>query len=396
MKCYFNVSAKDFVKLKLLDFIESQEFWKILQEIVQFAIDLKFADFIHATPYERTNQRTNYRNGYREKTLITSVGNFTIKIPKCRRGSFFPEFLNRYQHIVDALICVIQETYLHGVSTRNIQEIYKGLISDGLSKSTISQMNQKLLDLISEFRNRQLCSEYRYIWLDGKFTKKIYNNRKHSVVILHAIGVTLEGKRESLGFSLSESESESSWRSFLKSLQRRGLENCQLWIRDEHKGLINALSEVFPGQTQQRCIVHWMRNIIDQVQLENQPLIKLRLKEVNQSLSKSGFLDAIKRLESDLEKANYIDLAESVRMTLYDITNYLDFPFSHWSKIKCTNQIERLNEELERRFKTIPIFPNDRSIEILGGSILMDFTEKWSTEKNFINVNDSDSNSNLS
>lgn len=378
MKCYFNVSSRDFVKLKLINLLESKEFWKILQEIVQFAVDLKFADYINADPYERTEKRKTYRNGYRKKTLITSVGDFTINIPKSRTGSFFPDFLTRYQHIVDALICVIQETYKHGVSTRNIKHIYEGLISEGLSKSTISRMNQKLLEKIDEFNNRPLKEEYRYIWIDGKFTSKLHNRRKQSVVLLHAVGMTLEGKRESLGFYLADKENEENWRAFLKSLRRRGLESSWLWIRDEHKGLVNAISDVFPGQPQQRCLVHWMRNILDSIKAADKPLIKLRLKEVNHSLSSEGFNDAIIRLNNDLEIRGYFNIVEAVEAAQYDIKSYLIQPESHWSKIRNTNLIERLNEELERRFKTVSIFPNDRSIEILAGSILMDYSDKWS------------------
>ena len=385
MNAAVNITVRDFVKLRLAQNLEDFDFRVALEEMIQNIIETQFSVELGAIRYQRSKLRENYRNGHRKKNLITGFGELNLKIPKCRRGSFFPSILNRYERIVDAVIGVIQEAYIHGVSTRNMKYLYKELLSEGLSRSTISRHTAKLLEEIEKWNNRQLSTEYEYIWLDGKFTKKRHNHQKQSVVVLHGLGLTAKGEIESLGYFLANKENESNWRIYLKGLQRRGLKHCKLWIRDEHKGLTKALDKMYSGQLQQRCIVHWIRNVLDQIRIKDKPIITLRLKEINNCISLEGFNDAFNRLCSTLEKEGYNNLVDEIEYAKLDLINFLQFPESHWSKIKSTNPIERLNEELERRFKTIPIFPTDSSIALLGGSILMDVTESWRKRGNYMN-----------
>ncbi|MBS3742562.1 MAG: IS256 family transposase [Candidatus Cloacimonetes bacterium] len=357
---------------------------ELLQHMMQAVIESEVTALIGAKPYERKEQRKNHRNGSRERELTTSLGNLKLKIPKLKKGSFFPSILDRYQRIDRAMIAVIKEAYINGVSTRSMKKLYKQFEINNLSKSTVSRLIQPIIKSVDKWRSRDLEEEYVYIWLDAVETKIRQDSCVQPLNILHAVGLRKDGKRESLGFYLNLRGSYYGWKSFLQSLKQRGLSYCGLWIRDQFDGLAKALGECFPGQLQQRCLVHWQRNLLDKLNKKDQARIIEVIVPMIKPKSKEGFYRGKEQLLSELEKLNKLDIVDWVEDTIVEITNFLNYPQKHWRKIKSNNMIERFNQEIRRREKNVRIFPSEKSVRILIGSILQQQTEEWITGRHYI------------
>ncbi|MCB5265908.1 MAG: IS256 family transposase [Candidatus Cloacimonetes bacterium] len=362
------------------------ELVKVLEYGIQRFIDAELSDRLGVEPYERSKDRNNYRNGYRQRKqpLSTAIGPVSVKIPKLRKGSFYPSVLEHYQRIDRAMISIITGAYFNGVSTRKMNKLFTDMGLADIDRSLVSRCASQIDKEVQTWRDRKLDQRYAYVWIDAIYTKVRTERGVVSTAVLIAIALKEDGHRDVLGMQLGNSESHQNWKGFLQSLKARGLERSELWISDEHDGLIKALHECFPGQLRQRCIIHWMRNAKDKVSETDLRWLMPRVKILVNSSTKSMFDMAWDDLVRDAEARGREKLLNWQKSTYHDIVIYLDFPPSHWSKIKSTNPIERLNQELRRREKCIRIFPDEKSCTRLMGAILQGYSDDWTTGRIYL------------
>jgi putative transposase len=330
---------------------------------------------IGAGRYERSEERTNWRNGYRERPLDTTVGTLNLQIPKLRQGSYYPEILEPRRMVDQALVNVIQEAYIHGVSTRKVDSVVESL---GLSvdKSAVARMCKELDAVITQFKDRPLEKKYPYLWLDATFPKVREDHRVQNMALVVAIGVTHEGDREVLGFDVGISEDRSFWELFLRRLVERGLKGVKLVISDSHAGLKQAAATILSGATWQRCRVHFMRNVLCHVQKGQQNLVAAILRTIfaadNQATARGSLRQVVKDLEGRFPRAmSVVEEAED------DVLAFMTFPSEHWPQLYSTNPLERLNKEIRRRINVVSIFPNRASVIRLVGSVLLEQHDEW-------------------
>ena len=248
--------------VKLIQETIPGDFVKILENSIRRIIETELSIQLGADNYERSENRTAYRNGYRERKepLSTALGPVSISIPKLRKGSFYPSILEHYQRVDRALISIVSEAYINGVSTSKMNKLFVDLGLNNIDRSFVSRCSSQIDGEVEVWKNRSLEKRYAYIWLDAMYTKIRTDRGVVSTAVMIAIGVKEDGHRDVLGLELGNKESYYNWKGFLQSLKARGLERSELWISDEHDGMIKAIEECFPGQLRQRCIVHWMRN----------------------------------------------------------------------------------------------------------------------------------------
>lgn len=360
-----------------------------LREAVQFLsqqlIELEAETVIGAKKHERSTQRKTYRNGYRKRYWETRVGKLELSIPKVRQGHFYPSLLEPQKRSEKALIAVVQEAYILGVSTRKMDKLLKSMGLTGIDKSKVSRINKELDALVHQFRQRPLLEQYPYLWLDATVIKVRENHRIVSLSMMIAIGVDPQGERHILDFELSAGESEAAWLDFLRSLRRRGLYDVKLVISDAHTGLKEALSQVFSGATWQRCWVHFMRNLLGQVPRKDRKQVADLVKQIRLHPDRQTaglFLRTIaEALSSRWPKA-----AEMLWEAEDDILVYKTFPRTHHRSIYSSNLIERLNREIKRRTKVIGVFPTRDSVMRLIGTILIEIDEEWRSGRRYFSI----------
>ena len=367
--------------VKLIQEIIPGNFLKLLENCIQHVINTEFSMKLKADPYQQTENRQNYRNGYRERKrpLNTGIGPVKVSIPKMRSGNFYPSIIEKYQRIDRALISVISEAYYSGVSTRKMNQLFIDLGIENINRSLVSRCSAQIDAEIDVWRKRTLDQHYIYVWLDAIYTKVRSEKGVRSTAVLIAIGLKKDGYKDVLGFHLGNRESYYNWKEFLQSLKLRGLERSELWISDEHDGIIKSIEECFPGQQRQRCIIHWMRNAQSKVTKTDSYWLNPLLSNLVSSKTRESFDLAWNNLTKEVEMKGKMPLLNWLDDTYHEIRVYLDFPSCHWSKIKCTNILERLNEELRRRERSIRIFPNEQSSIRLFGSILQGYSDDWTT-----------------
>ncbi|WEH12048.1 IS256 family transposase [Alicyclobacillus fastidiosus] len=347
-----------------------------LKILTQAVMDVEVSSLIGAERYERSEKRSNSRNGHREREWDTRVGTIDLQIPKLRKGGYFPSILEPRRKAEKALLAVVQEAYVHGVSTRKVDELVESLGIQGISKSEVSRICKELDDVVQSFKNRPLEGAYPYVWLDATFPKVREGGRVQSMAFVIAIGVRDTGEREVLGFDIGTSEDGSFWLTFIRSLVARGLSGVQLAISDAHEGLRNAIGSALTGATWQRCRVHTMRNILSQVPRASQQMVSSIVRTIfaqpTQETAKQQLAVVLEQLQAKFPKAmNVLERAEE------DVLAYMAFPKEHWKQICSTNPLERLNRELRRRFDVVGIFPNRDSVVRLGGAILQEQNDEW-------------------
>ena len=369
--------------VKLIQQTDSGELLRVLEFGIKEIIEAELSALLGAGPYERSENRITHRNGVRSRrnVLSTGLGPVEIGIPKLRRGSFYPSILDQYKRIDRALISIITEAYINGVSTRKMNKIFSDLGLSGIDRSLVSRCASKMDSEIEAWKNRVLEKHYAYIWLDAVYTKIRLENRVVSTAVLIALGVRSDGYRDVLGLHLGNRESKTNWKEFLQSLKGRGLERCELWIGDDHDGLVKSIEECFPGQLRQRCMVHWMRNAGNKVAKSDLVWLLPLLKDVVGSKSRASFDIAWQNLIRSVESKGKERLLDWLDSTFHEITAYLSFPPEHWSRIKSTNVLERLNGEIRRRERCIRIFPDENSCIRLLGAILQDYSEEWTSNR---------------
>ncbi|MGC9671589.1 IS256 family transposase [Planosporangium sp. 12N6] len=350
------------------------------ETIYQALIEAELTAVIGAAPYERSQQRSAQRNGHRTRTLTTTAGDLELRIPKLRTGSFFPSLLERRRRVDQALFAVVMEAYLHGVSTRKVDDLVKALGADsGISKSEVSRICADLDDEVGAFRDRSLAaSAFPYVFLDATYCKARVNRRVVSQAIVVATGVRADGWREVLGFAVGDSEDGAFWTAFLRSLKARGLGGVQLVISDAHTGLKAAIAAVFIGAAWQRCRVHFLRNVLAQVPKGNAEMVAAAIRTIFAQPDAAHVreqLDVIAgMLGRQLPKVEVM-----LRDAAGDLLAFTAFPVSHWKKIWSTNPLERLNKEIKRRTDVVGVFPNPEALLRLAGAVLVEAHDEWQT-----------------
>ncbi len=362
-----------------------EAFSKLLEEIFNQVLLAQSSEQIRAEPYERTEERTAYRNGYRNRELTTRVGTITLRVPRHRNGQFSTELFARYQRSEQALVLAMMEMVINGVSTRKVEQITEELCGKKFSKSTVSALCKSLDPMVEAFRTRPLKCHYPFLMVDAIYVKVRENGRVQSRGLLIAIAVNEEGHREIIGFQLANSESESSWGEFFSSLIDRGLKNVDLVTSDDHKGLVNAVRRHFQGASWQRCQTHFSRNMLDHTPKALQPEVKEELRRLYESVD----LESARKVRDQIIQT-YEDKAPKATALLDeafdDITAVLALPLKYRKRLRTTNGVERLNQEIRRRERVIRIFPNAASVIRLMGALLMEHDEKWQTGRKYFDM----------
>ncbi|MDQ2849236.1 MAG: IS256 family transposase, partial [Actinomycetota bacterium] len=348
-------------QLKLTDV--SDRIRSITETLYQELIDTEAAAVIGAGKYERTGERTTQRNGTRPRTLSTTAGDLELRIPKLRRGSFFPSLLERRRRVDQALFAVVMEAYLHGVSTRKVDDLVKALGADsGISKSEVSRICADLDLEVGAFTGRDLSAMgFPYVFLDATYCKARVNHRVVSQAIVVAIGVAADGRREVLGFDVGDTESEPFWAAFLRSLKARGLHGAQLVISDAHTGLKKAITTVMQGCAWQRCRVHFMRNVLAVVPRNNQDMVASIIRTIFAQPDAKHVLAQFEEVTRMLARS-HPQVAVMLTDAKDDLLAFTDFPMKHWRQIWSTNPLERVNKEIKRRTDVVGVFPNPAAL----------------------------------
>ena len=357
----------------------------LLEAILNQFLQAMASEAVGVAKYERSDERKAYRNGTRERTLKTRIGTITLDVPRLRNGEFSHELFERYQRSEQALVLAMMEMVLQGVSTRKVTQITEELCGTGFSKSTVSKLCQGLDEVVDAFRNRPLRKHYPFIMVDAMYVKVREDGRVQSKALMIAIGVNEEGHREVLGFDLWDTETEIGWQLFFESLAARGLRRVQYVISDSNKGLVNALHQVFIGATWQRCQVHFMRNIMEVCPAKRKPQLKEDLRELWASKDQATARAHLQRI---LE--TYSEWAPKSMKTLEegfdDATAVLNLPTKYRRRLRTTNALERLNQELRRRERVIRIFPNQESVIRLLGALLCEHSERWMSGRKWLDM----------
>jgi putative transposase len=348
------------------------------QTIYQALIDAELTSVIGAGPWEHTPARTGLRNGSRPRLLSTAAGDLELAIPKLRSGSFFPSLLERRRRVDQALFAVIMEAYLHGVSTRKVDDVVKALgIDSGISKSEVSRICADLDVEVAAFRDRSLAdTSYPYVFVDATYCKARVNHRVVSQAVVIATGVTGDGRREVLGFDVGDSEDGAFWTAFLRSLRARGLGGVQLVISDAHEGLKAAVGAVLLGAAWQRCRVHFLRNVLAQVPRGNAEMVAAAIRTVFAQPDADHVAEQFETIAVMLGR-QLPKVEQMMRAARDDLLGFTTFPPPHWRKIWSTNPLERLNREVKRRTDVVGVFPNPPALLRLAGAVLVEFHDEW-------------------
>lgn len=349
-----------------------------LEWILQRLIEAEATSLIGAAPHERTISRTNQRNGHRPKVISTAAGDVELEIPKLRYGSFYPSLLERRRRIDRALFAVVMEAYVHGVSTRKVDDLVKALgIGSGISKSEVSRICSELDKDLESFRTRRVDHiEFPYVFADATYVKGRVSGRSVSRAVVVATGVTATGDREVLGVEVGDSEDGAFWTSFLRSLRARGLSGVKLVISDHHLGLKQAIQAVFVGSAWQRCRVHFLRNVLAKVPKASAEMVAAAIRTIFAQPDATHVRSQLEEVCRMLS-GRFPQVAFMIADAAEDLLAFSAFPQAHWRKVWSTNPLERLNGEIKRRSNVVGIFPNDASILRLVTAVVVEAHDEW-------------------
>lgn len=346
--------------------------------MLQALIDAEATAQIGAERFERSASRTTQRNGTRDRLLSTKAGDVDLKIPKLRQGSFFPSILERRRRIDRALFAVVMEAYVHGVSTRKVDDLVAALgLESGISKSEVSRICAELDEQLGAFRSRSLAHvEFPYVFLDATYLKGRVDHQVVSRAVVVATGVSMDGNREVLGCAVGHSEDGAFWTEFLRSLRARGLKGVRLVISDQHLGLKNAIEAVMVGSAWQRCRVHFMRNVLARVKRTNTHMVIAAIQTIFAQPDAASVREQFDRIVTTLE-GQFPDVATMLTDAKEDLLAFAAFPEAHWRKVWSSNPLERLHREIKRRTDVVGVFPNDQAVERLVTAVVVETHDEW-------------------
>lgn len=371
--------------IELLQKHDEGDFLRAVTEaVLQTLMEHDVEGMIGAGRYERGEGRLTYRNGYRDRELKTRMGALNLRVPKLRQGSYFPGFLEPRRTSEKALVAVIQEAWIGGVSTRKVDDLVQAMGLSGISKSTVSKLCKDIDERVHEFLDRPLAGEWPYLWLDATYLKVRQGGRIISVAAIIAVAVNTDGRREIIGLTVGPSEAETFWTEFLRSLKARGLNGLKLVISDAHTGLKAAIRRVFDA-TWQRCRVHWMRNALAHVPKGQHTVVSAAIRQAFNQPDHKGAVEVWRHVADQL-RPRWPKLATLMDESEADVLAYMAFPAQHRTKLHSTNPLERLNKEVKRRADVVGIFPNKESILRLIGAVLFEQNDDWQSQHRYMMV----------
>ncbi|MBK7791591.1 MAG: IS256 family transposase [Betaproteobacteria bacterium] len=357
---------------------------EMIQYVAQRLMEMDVETLCGAAYGERSAERANSRNGYRERVWETRAGAIDLKLPKLRTGSYFPGFLEPRRTAEKALAAVIQEAYIQGVSTRSVDELVKALGMSGISKSQVSRLCTEIDERVGAFLSRPIEGDWPYLWIDATYVKVRQAGRIVSVAVIIAVAVNTDGVREVLGMAVGPSEAETFWTDFLRSLTRRGLRGVKLVISDAHEGLKAAAAKVLKA-TWQRCRVHFIRNALAYAGKGQRQMVLALINTVFAQDS-AETASAQWRTVADQLRGKFPKLADMMDDAEPDVLAFKGFPKAHWAQIASTNPLERLNAEIKRRTNVVGIFPNDPAIIRLVGALLLEQNDEWQLQRRYLQL----------
>jgi transposase-like protein len=347
--------------------------------VLQELIEIEASEQIGAELYERTESRVTERNGHRPRLWATQAGDIELRIPKLRKGSFFPSILEPRRRIDQALYAVVMESYVNGVSTRAVDDLVAALgVESGIKKSEVSRICAGLDDIVGAFRTRRLEHiEFPYVYLDATYLHvRNQTSQVCSMAVVVATGISADGGREVLGVDVGDSEDEVFWRGFLRSLKSRGLAGVKLVISDQHAGLVAALKRSFQGASHQRCRVHFARNLLALVPKSHQDMVAAVFRTIFAQPDPDAVASTWDQVREQLA-ARFPKIAPLMDTAKVEVLAFTSYPRAHWQKVWSTNPLERINKEIKRRARVVGIFPNEASVIRLVGAVLADMHDEW-------------------
>jgi putative transposase len=375
-------------RMTLLELVEKGADADLVRDLLAFAAERLMAAEVEqltgAACGARTPDRVNHRNGYRERGWETRVGRIELAIPKLRKGSYFPAFLEPRRTAEKALTAVIQEAYVHGVSTRSVDDLVKAMGGTGISKSQVSRLCEDIDERVQAFLGRPIEGSWPYLWIDATYLKSRKGGRIASVAVIVAVAVNTDGRREVLGVATGASEAEPFWTEFLRSLADRGLRGVKLVVADDHKGLRAAARRVFTAGLQ-RCRVHWARNLLGHAAPKQRAAVAAMIRTIFAQDTKAEAFAQWDKV-ADALRAKHDKLGALMDASREDVLAYMDYPEEHWAQIASTNPLERVNKEIKRRADVVGIFPNDEAVVRLVGALMLEQSDEWAVSRRYFSL----------
>ena len=360
---------------------------QIVERVVQQLLEAEMTEHIGAAPYERSATRTGHRNGYKPRTLRTRVGTLNLLVPQDREGTFSTRLFSRYQRNEKALVLALMEMYVEGVSTRKVKEVTEELCGASFSKSLVSSLAGELDAELRAWRSRRLeAAAYPYLFVDARYEKVRVDHRVVSQGVLLVSAVRDDGMREVVAVEVADTESEATYQELFRSLKRRGLSGVELVVSDDHEGLKAAIARHFQGAAHQRCQVHYARNLLGMLGAARRKELAADLRAIFAAPDRCSALGLASLVAQKWRKKGSSKVSEHLEEHVEECLSCLAFPESHRRRIRTTNGLERLNQEIKRRTRVVRIFPNREACLRLVTALAVEFSEEWITGRRYLDM----------